>query len=219
MSGIETVLSALDERGLSHRFTGGQHKCQCPCPNHPDNEPSLAVKEADDLVLFFCHVGCAADDIIAALGLKWKDVNPSRARHDDQRQAGENVHYYYTDLDGKVLYRKVRTPSKGFWIEHPVGAGWAKGKGVVEPELYNLTGLVKGVRDKQRILIPEGEKDADAAIALGLVATCNFDGRRKRDSARSGVTPTIVTSRAPTSPSWLTATRPASPTPARSVPL
>ena len=171
MSGIETVLSALDENGLRYRFSGGQYLAQCPV--HDDRTPSLAIKAVAGKVLLHCHTGCRAADIVEAFGLSWSDVSPPPERRDEP--PGAVASYYYNSADGTVLYRKNRTAAKRFWFEHPVGAGWEKGRGA-EAELYNLVALLQAVRDEMTVWIVEGEKDANAAIALGLVATCNDDG-------------------------------------------
>lgn len=62
------------------------------CPAHEDSSPSLTVTEADGgKVLIHCFGGCRADDVIAAVGLEWKDLFPgkldSAARLDYRRSA------------------------------------------------------------------------------------------------------------------------------------
>ncbi len=48
------------------------------CPAHDDRSPSLSVRRTADKVLFHCFAGCANDDILAAVGLKWTDLYPDR---------------------------------------------------------------------------------------------------------------------------------------------
>lgn len=51
------------------------------CPAHEDKCPSLSVTvKADGSPLFHCFSGCAPDDILAAIGLTWKDLYPDRWR-------------------------------------------------------------------------------------------------------------------------------------------
>ena len=39
------------------------------CPGHQDKAPSLSVREIDDRTLIHCFAGCAAADVLAAVGL------------------------------------------------------------------------------------------------------------------------------------------------------
>ena len=47
------------------------------CPVHPDQSPSLSIRETSDgIVLIKCFAGCGAVDIVAAAGLEMKDLFP-----------------------------------------------------------------------------------------------------------------------------------------------
>lgn len=47
------------------------------CPAHDDGRPSLSVREtADGKVLLHCFAGCAATDVIAAVGLEFSELFP-----------------------------------------------------------------------------------------------------------------------------------------------
>lgn len=47
------------------------------CPAHDDGRPSLSIKEtADGKVLMHCFAGCAATDVIAAVGLEFSELFP-----------------------------------------------------------------------------------------------------------------------------------------------
>lgn len=60
------------------------------CPAHDDRKPSLSVRELDDgRVLLHCWVGCAAGDVVAAVGLTLGDLFPPRPERLDHRQRGE----------------------------------------------------------------------------------------------------------------------------------
>lgn len=64
----------------------GPNKWLARCPSHADRSPSLSIREADDgRVLVHCFVGCSNDDILAALGLTWRDLYPDRWREADAR--------------------------------------------------------------------------------------------------------------------------------------
>lgn len=45
------------------------------CPSHQDRNPSLSIREGDRMVLIHCFAGCTAADIIAAVGLRWADID------------------------------------------------------------------------------------------------------------------------------------------------
>ena len=44
------------------------------CPAHGDSNPSLSVSESGNRILVHCHAGCKPDEIVAAMGLKMKDL-------------------------------------------------------------------------------------------------------------------------------------------------
>lgn len=51
------------------------------CPAHEDRSPSLSVRELDDgRTLVHCFGGCAASEIVAAVGLELDALFPPRAR-------------------------------------------------------------------------------------------------------------------------------------------
>lgn len=51
------------------RRTGRNH-WQGHCPSHEDRSPSLSIGEGrDGRTIIYCHAGCSADAIVAALGL------------------------------------------------------------------------------------------------------------------------------------------------------
>jgi hypothetical protein len=70
---IENVLGRLD--GVKQTGTG---KWIAKCPSHPDKTPSLSLAEADGKVLIHCFSGCAAGDVVAAIGLELSDLFPPR---------------------------------------------------------------------------------------------------------------------------------------------
>ena len=116
--------------------------------------------------------------------------------------------YDYTDADGTLIYQVVRMEPKDFRQRrpHPDGKNWiwgiSKGKyyqgktgdwrpcprdyegeyttfPAVPPTIYHLPRIVKAAAKNSPIVIVEGEKDADALIRLGIIATCNTAGAGK----------------------------------------
>jgi hypothetical protein len=50
------------------------------CPAHDDKAPSLSIAEDGERVLIHDFAGCTADDVLAAVSLKWSDLYPDRDR-------------------------------------------------------------------------------------------------------------------------------------------
>jgi hypothetical protein len=70
----ETLLSRLDKV----RKTGAG-RWIARCPAHDDKSPSLAIRELDDgRVLIHCFSGCAAADVLNAIGLDFDALFPER---------------------------------------------------------------------------------------------------------------------------------------------
>ncbi|MGH2360355.1 MAG: hypothetical protein ACRDGM_07410, partial [bacterium] len=80
--------------------------------------------------------------------------------------------YPYRDESGQLLYEHLRYVPKTFGFRRPDGADWIHNLEGVRHVVYRLPEL----QGKSAILICEGEKDVDAAWALGIPATCNDDG-------------------------------------------
>ena len=78
MQHLEDFLSRLD--GVTR--SGSGWKACCPCEKHGnkgiDNKPSLSVSLGDDnKILLFCFAGCSSEDIVADMGLDFRDLWPS----------------------------------------------------------------------------------------------------------------------------------------------
>jgi hypothetical protein len=57
----------------------GSDKYVARCPAHADKTPSLSVREmSDGRVLIHCFGGCETEDVLAAVGLTFRDVMPER---------------------------------------------------------------------------------------------------------------------------------------------
>src|SRR5262249_2273243 len=69
----------LDKLG-SYTERGGNYHAHCPA--HDDNKPSLDLTVKDGKFLMICRSrGCAADDIVAKLGLTWPEIFTGTAPH------------------------------------------------------------------------------------------------------------------------------------------
>lgn len=52
------------------------------CPAHSDRSPSLSIRlEQDGRVLLYCFAQCDTGDVLAAVGLSFRDVMPERVDH------------------------------------------------------------------------------------------------------------------------------------------
>jgi len=53
---------------------GGPEQYSAKCPAHDDNKQSLSLSQDGDKVVLTCHAGCAAQDVVGALGLSMADL-------------------------------------------------------------------------------------------------------------------------------------------------
>lgn len=93
---------------------------------------------------------------------------------------GPATSYIYRDEDGGPLFRVRRTASKRFYQERYEGGHWIRGvRGHVELVLYNMPAIHDAVTNGRIIWLAEGEKDADALTARGVIATTMPGGAGK----------------------------------------
>ena len=167
------------------------------CPAHEDNHPSLSITEKDDKLLVYCHAGCPFERILLATGL---GANGNGNGH-GPREATEypglprvkrkvvsrvpDSEYDYTDEQGRVLFRVVRTnltyedgaSGKAFFAKRPAGdsGNWINNIDGVRLVPYRLP----EVAPAPLVYVVEGEKDVETLRSLGLAATCNPFGAGK----------------------------------------
>lgn len=180
---------------LIAKSLGGARKSgndwSCRCPAHDDKKASLSVGYGQDgKILVCCHAGCPQDAVVSSLknlGL-WPTSSPREyaistpAPPPVQISIGSGrgkvvATYDYIDEQGELLYQAVRYDPKDFRQRKPEpNGGWNWSIKGVRRVLYHLPEIIRAVADGQNIYICEGEKDVEAARALGLVATCNAMG-------------------------------------------
>lgn len=160
----------------------------CRCPAHDDRRSSLSITEKQDgKLLVHCHAGC--DQALVISELKARNLWPSIARPTPTALpppvqinigAGRgqiSATYNYTDEHGELLYQAVRYEPKDFRQRAPNADGtWRWSIKGVRRVLYRLPEVLAAVAEGRTVYICEGEKDVEAARALGLVATCNAMG-------------------------------------------
>jgi hypothetical protein len=185
-NGFEIMVAALDAAGSKRSRAGGGQVFQCPA--HDDASPSLSVSQGTKGmdVVFNCHAHCERDDILAALGLSWRDIlgegdkEEYRQRRVDlwmpcQKNHGcggqKAAEYRYTDERGVLLYAVARCSRKGDGCKQPFAQWWPNeemkyGKkwglpAEIRRVIYRLSEVIQAAREGRRIWILEGEKDVD----------------------------------------------------------
>lgn len=170
---LDTVLARFAD---PHPEAEGQYMARCPV--HDDATRSLSVGQGDKGVVVKCLAGCETRTVLEAVGLTFRDLFPPETR---QRGKGHVAATYpYHDAEGALLFEVVRLEPKAFRQRRPDGAGgWVWSLKGVRRELYRLPQVLEAVRERRRVYVAEGEKDADRLAALGLVATTAPGGADK----------------------------------------
>ena len=97
----------------------------------------------------------------------------------DQKPGRVVATYPYTDEGGVLLFEVLRLEPKSFRQRRPDPAspdGWLWKLGDVRRVLYRLPEVIKA----GEVFVVEGEKDADALVRLGLIATTNAGGANQK---------------------------------------
>lgn len=172
-------IAARIDRTAKPKRNGSYELC---CPAHEDGNPSLTVSPGlNGRTVVHCHTGCHPADVMAAIGLSLADLMPpkEKASGDTGRIAAT---YDYTDENGVLLFQCVRFEPKGFRQRRPDGhGGWVWNLNGVRRVLFNLPAVLQAKIDGKPIVLTEGEKDALAVQACGMVATTNPMGAGKWD--------------------------------------
>jgi hypothetical protein len=87
--------------------------------------------------------------------------------------------YIYRNADGTDSYRVTRSSGKSFYIHSKDGTEWHRGLNGSEPIPYHLPEVLLAKNRGEPIWVVEGEKDANTAATIGLVATTNHGGAGK----------------------------------------
>lgn len=149
------------------------------CPFHDDHKPSMNINVKTGL--FNCHACDAQGDFIDFYCRK-TGKNFSDAVNDLGTQAGLQPQkpkivktYDYLDLQGNLVCQTVRLEPKDFRQRIKKNGQWIWSLKGVETVLYNLPAIDKA----KQVLVLEGEKDCDNAVALGYDATTSPMGAGK----------------------------------------
>ncbi len=164
---------ALDRlRGLPGFRTAGRNQWQARCPGHDDLKASLSIGQAEDgRVLLHCHAGCDLAAILRAVGIQERDLFT-----DNGSERRIIAMYDYRTATGELSFQVVRFDPKDFRQRRPDGkGGWTWNTRGLPRLPYRLPELLSA----EYVHVTEGEKDADALAAIGLVATTNPGGAGK----------------------------------------
>jgi len=202
MNPFELVLSKLPD---ARPVAGSSQKAwKARCPAHADSDPSLSVTLGDQGgALIHCYAGCSPEAVVGALGLTMADLMPPRVTSHGPLNPG--VVYATSDEAVAELERRMG-PASRTWVYHdecedaaglilrwdreggkeirPVSRtreGWVLGGMPTPRPLYRLVELLK--RREERVYVTEGEKAADAAGTLGLLATTSPHGAQSAAKA------------------------------------
>jgi hypothetical protein len=178
------------------------------CPAHPDRNPSLSIRLDGDKVLIHCHAGCKTDEVLAAVGLTYAELDGNDRR--DSTKAEPNTCYIYENEESHPVYGVQRTPDKKFTQFrvmsdgqkfYGLGEGWFDKKNNRWEKLssernaaptssavwyekvvslpFKLPEVIRASNAGQKIFICEGEKDVLNIIEKGGIATTNSGGAGK----------------------------------------
>jgi hypothetical protein len=161
----------------------------CCCPIHEvsgRHNPSLVLTiTSTKHILFHCRSqNCDAKhfqtirDHLVKCGLPRSHVGGTRA--------DQEIRYTYQNLDGSYAWTKTKyftkSGKKRFRAEtfDEVTKQWSKGRPDGATPLFNLPAIatVLAAYPNTPLLIVEGEKDAETAGELGILATTNADGAK-----------------------------------------
>lgn len=147
------------------------------CPAHDDGKASLSIGQGEDgRVLLKCHAGCAAESIVAAVGLQMKDLMPETELEPARKVITKT--YDYCDEAGALVFQVVRYYPKDFRQRKPDGkGGWNWSVKGTRALPYNLKAILDA--PDRAVAVVEGEKDVESLARIGVLATCNAGGAGK----------------------------------------
>jgi hypothetical protein len=145
------------------------------CPAHDDKKASLTASRNGEKILFKCQAGCVNNEILKIIDMEWNQffVHSDNSKTPKKKEV---CRYRYENKGGKHAFDIVRFEPKDFRPQRPDGKWSLEG---VERVPYRLPELLQGVKDSKPILLLEGEKDVDSAMAMGLIATTFVGGAGK----------------------------------------
>jgi energy-coupling factor transporter ATP-binding protein EcfA2 len=172
------LIDALEAAGCGPNLEGSEH-WMARCPAHADRTPSLSINHRDGKWLMKCHAGCEQLTILRALGLGWADCfdedHPKASASSNKMTREEWVArlkdivatYPYSDEAGRPVFEVVRFEKPKEFRQRRRGEDgrWKWSVAGMELPLYRLPEVRSAIERGDRIVICEGEKDVQAAMA------------------------------------------------------
>ncbi len=91
-----------------------------------------------------------------------------------------DTEYIYTNEKGEPVHAVIRQDGKKFYqCSYDDNGQRQDGMAGIEPTIYNLPNVRKGIAGSSTIYVVEGEKDVENLKTLGLIATTNAGGAGK----------------------------------------
>lgn len=178
MKPIDLIMSKLPGAKLCGRGFAAR------CPAHEDRQASLSISEGEDgRVLLHCHAGCDAKNIVAKLGLTMRDLFSGNGHGAPAPKRGPmRTTYRYLDANGGLVFEAIRedwSDGKRFLYRRPVsglGDRWEYNlDGIESRPLYRLPEVLQA-DPGATVFVLEGEKCAELAAGLGLLAVTSAGG-------------------------------------------
>ena len=172
MSAYERVMNALRDHSEHVIVRGRTARTRGIC--HDGDAPdTVAITTGDKRVLIKCHKDCPIEDFLTPLGLTPPDLfDEPKAKGSALGQIVKT--WTYKRVDGSVVQYVHKYMPKGFRPELPNGE--QKHPPKEERVLLYLPEVRAQAEAGGVITLCEGEKDADAAIKAGAVATTMAGG-------------------------------------------
>lgn len=83
----------------------GDGKWYARCPAHQDKSPSLSIRDNGERILVHCFAGCDASNILAAIGLSWRDLYRDEFKASYEQACHQRVKL--PPLDPLALERRI----------------------------------------------------------------------------------------------------------------
>jgi hypothetical protein len=119
------------------------------CPAHDDQQQSLSISIKDGKILLHCFAGCKTEDVLAAVGLTWKDLFSDNGRKEGDVNPPCNPRNRATALSGGITLTEYATAKRlpeDFLLDLGVAEVKRKGQRALEMPYLDTAGQVVAVR-------------------------------------------------------------------------
>ena len=187
---LQEAVSAYEAGGwkIASRRSGGGLNGKCPCCGGEDR---FWIGLGDTAVTVRCNQGCGFKDLVTKLGLDYKRAprpDPD-AVYSYRNSSGDLVLNVYRYGPGTYFpptrkHPDGETTSEKTFRQRAASGEWKRPKAAASL-IYRLPEVLAAVASGDRIVVVEGEKDAERLAALGICATCNLGGAASAKAQRA----------------------------------